>query len=61
VRTKSNVNPGHYKTAGRERPGDAGVPERDKTRLGRSRSRPRSRAASARPKAGGGAAPGRKP
>jgi hypothetical protein len=60
VRTKSNVNPGHYKTAGRERPGDGGVPEKDKATLGRARSRPRAGASSARAKAGGGAAPRRK-
>jgi len=39
VRKKSNVNPGHYKTAGRERPGEGIVQQIDKGRLARARAR----------------------
>jgi hypothetical protein len=38
-----NVNPGHYKTAGRERQGEEVVSELEKQRLAASRVRRRTR------------------
>jgi hypothetical protein len=39
MRRKSNVNPDHYKTAGRERPGEDIVQEIHKEKLARARVR----------------------
>jgi hypothetical protein len=38
-----NVNPDHYKVAGRERPGKGGIVERDKQKLALSGPKPTSR------------------
>jgi hypothetical protein len=40
--TKSNVHPDHYKTAGRERPGDGVVPEVEKAKLKAQQARPKA-------------------
>lgn len=41
--TKSNVNPDHYKTAGRERQGEDIVPEIDKQKFAQAGDAPDSR------------------
>jgi hypothetical protein len=40
-----NVNPDHYKTAGRLKPGDTALQDQQKSRYGENRARIRKRAA----------------